>query len=141
MVTINHSGRKLGEDDLRDFEHDLGARLPDAYRAFLLRNNGGTPWPDMIRIEGLPTRVTNIQMFFGLHQSDEQYNLDWNLRTFAERAPLNSIPIARDSFDSLFCMTLKGDARGRITFVDSLQEGRPRYEIADSIDGLLEKLG
>lgn len=38
----------IGESELQAFETRHGIALPPAYRAFLLRNNGGRPEPDLV---------------------------------------------------------------------------------------------
>ncbi len=51
---MEDTGRPLTERDLADLESELGFKLPQAYRAFLMKYNGGRPEPEAFPIEGMP---------------------------------------------------------------------------------------
>ena len=62
VVEITEEGRPLSEDDIVNLEGRIGCRLPEPYRRFLLKYNGGRPTPDAdtIDIERLPGSPTDI---------------------------------------------------------------------------------
>jgi hypothetical protein len=52
MVQITEPGPSLTDSDIHALERKVGATLPEDYRAFLLRWNGGVPEPGHFPIEG-----------------------------------------------------------------------------------------
>jgi len=42
-LTFRNSGPKIAARQIRAIEEQLGSKLPEDYRRFLLRTNGGTP--------------------------------------------------------------------------------------------------
>jgi cell wall assembly regulator SMI1 len=49
-MRFTESGPPLTEERLQGAERRLGVTLPDEYRAFLLRHNGGRPHPSTLSI-------------------------------------------------------------------------------------------
>jgi hypothetical protein len=148
MIEIRGAGPPLTEESLTSFERELGTSLPDSYRRFLLRNNGGRPplEKDTVDVEGLPGSPTDVQDFFGLGDPIESCDLRWNKETLCERIPDSLLAIATDSFGSAFCISLKGADRGAVSFCD-LQSVAFNYEadpdfypVAPDFDSFLNKL-
>jgi hypothetical protein len=65
MVAIRNAGRPLSEADIASFEERIGHRLPEPYRRFLLKNNGGRPpmGVSTIDIDQLPGSPTDVGDF------------------------------------------------------------------------------
>src|SRR5688500_3858231 len=85
----------LDEEQLRAFEARHQVRLPNRYRAFLLRNNGGRPIPSVFAIEGLPENPEGaIQVFFGLNTRIESEDLGNLLTLHNGKIPNWILPIA-----------------------------------------------
>ena len=148
MIELREVGPPLTEASLASFELELGAALPDLYRRFLLRNNGGRPpiAKDTVDVQGLPGGAAGIQFFFGLSDSLESYDLRWNKGTLCERIPDNLLPIACDSSGNDFCLSLQGMDRGAVLYCD-LQSVAFNYEadpdfypVALDFDSFLNKL-
>lgn len=129
-----------------DFERANGIRLPESYRRFLLRHNGGAPLPDRIEVPGWHGGFTGFNVFFGIDGDDD---LQGNLDAYGDRLPPGFLPIGDDPGGSLFCLALSGGPReGQIYFWDHEdeldEEGDSRrdmgnmYRVAESIDDLLE---
>lgn len=148
MVELKRVGPPLSEEDLASFERELGVSLPDPYRRFLLRTNSGVPTPGMyvVDVEGLPGGAADVQVFFGLSDSLECYDLRWNKDTLCERLPEERLAIACDSGGSVFCISLEGGDRGAVLYCDlhSVQfnfEVDPEfYPVASDFDAFLNKL-
>jgi hypothetical protein len=140
MITIDGPGRSLTEEDLTALETTLRAKLPDAYRAFLLSNNGGVPSPDIVHVEGAPGSPTDVQVFFGIDRSIQSSDLYWNMRTFSDRLPETMLPFACDSGGNLFCIYLTTEDAGSVIYVDLDQPEPCFYYVADGFDAFLDKL-
>jgi hypothetical protein len=142
VVNIEQSGRTLSEADLAACEDRLGFHLPEPYRRFLLRNNGGRPSPDTIDIENLPGGPTDVHTLFGTDETEEIGGLDWYISTFSERIPRELVPIARDSGGNLFCISLSESDYGSVVYCDLDSSfhvgGASYYRVAPDFDSFLE---
>ena len=49
MLTMTDIGKPLKEDDLKELEVEFDIYLPEEYREFLLKSNGGVPIPDVFK--------------------------------------------------------------------------------------------
>jgi hypothetical protein len=125
-----------------ELQSALGATLPNDYRDFLLRFNGGRPSPDVIDIPSLPGSPTDVRDLFGLGVAMETNDLIWNL-SLIRGANLGRVllPIARDSGGGLFCMSMEDGCLGRIFYLEMiLSDHRELIPVADSFDEFLGKL-
>lgn len=140
MIEIDDSESPVSEVDLLKMEEELGEKIPTQYRKFLLKFNGGTPSPDIVDIEGLSDSPTDVQEFFGIGVSDESSDLSWNKEVFSDRIPARMLPIACDSGNNVFCVSLSGNDQGKIFYVD-LQSGEStQYLVAESFDNFLSNI-
>lgn len=140
-MLIDNVGPKIGALDIVPIEVELGAVLPDAYRQFLLRSNGGTPTPDTIDVPGADGSPTDVQVFFGIGRSVESSDLTWNLALVAERCPgLRALPIACDSGGNLFCLKFERDAAAKVIYCDLGDPDCAPYEVAASFDEFVAKI-
>lgn len=148
IETMEDCGRALADVDIQQLEELIGIVLPDGYKRFLLRYNGGRPIPNAFPIEGLENNpFGTIQVFYRIDGSIESSNLDWNYDTLNGRLPPNLLAIACDEGDDQICISLFGDDAGSILFWDCHKETEVPgyhnvYRIAGSfsefIDGLRE---
>lgn len=101
------------------FETELGQWLPDDYRTFLLRYNGGRParrafqFARSLMIHVRPA----IHWFLSLHDGAAS-NLEHIARAPRGRIPPDTLPIANDPFGSYVLLGLAGEARSKIYFWD-----------------------
>lgn len=147
MIELREVGPPLTEETLSAFETELGSRLPDSYRRFLLRNNGGRPLGrDGIDIENLPGHATDLHFFFGINYPSQCYDLRWNKEANREDIPEDRLAIASDSGGGEFCISLRGADVGAVLFCDLFpvygeSEVYPGfYPVAPDFDSFLNKL-
>ena len=106
-------GPKLDENDIRVMESKLGASLPAAYRAFLLRHNGGKPVPAHYRSRTLDTFLIVDD------QLEEYTNLWWAIENMRDDLPEDVIPVAYDMSADRVCLAVRGENYGRVYLWDS----------------------
>ena len=141
MVQIDETGDPISEAEIAALEHEIGAKLPESYRHFLLSNNGGRPCPDTINIPDFPGGCSDIQFFFGFRQSFQSNNLSWNYELIEERHPGRRIlPIACDSMGGLFCFRLSGEKTNEVIFCDMPDPAGTMYELAPDFETFLAKI-
>jgi hypothetical protein len=138
--------RQLAPDDIDALERRVGLRLPDDYRVFLLKYNGGRPVPSGFPIEGLANNPFGaIHFFFGVEDPLEGYNIGWHRNVTPGRLPDNLLPIACDHCGDLICLSLYGDDAGAVLFWDwHTEPPEPSYDnvfrIAGSFSEFIDSL-
>lgn len=133
IASFSEVGGACPLDQLVEFEKRMGARLPDDYRDFLTRCNGGYA-------PGFLTSRTTIDAgdkfigpscFFGIgypfpkpeYPDDTNWTLiDLNEMVYDGRIPKDCVLFADDVFGNGFLIGTIGDARGKIFFWDHEEE-------------------
>jgi hypothetical protein len=134
-LKILKAGPSVGVVGIEKFESFLRTPLPNEYREFLLKYDGGEPEPDGIELGG---DWTDLRSFFHLRESDSPKWIYWILEEFNELFNVKRLlPIARDSGSGLFCLNVD---TGMVVFVDYTEPEYTEYLIASSFNGLLQRL-
>jgi hypothetical protein len=154
----------MSEDELEAIEAELGSRLPDSYRYFLVTYGACSPREIVMYdpVIGLPSEVStsgrgNIANFYGTRSDvDDAYSLQRRMLFFSGRIPANLIPIADNGGGSQILLGTSGNEAGKVYLWDLHNEpldeedyGVPRppeamfenvHLIAKSFEGLLRRL-
>ena len=128
-------------NSLDRFESQIGQRLPEDYRDFLLRCNGGYaagavvfqgPTPEGHAADACPNHIGGFREegHFSLVAARENYQTD------EVRIPEALLWIMDDPFGNAMCLGLTGQHRGRIYFWDHENEPDP-----ETWDGKVETAG
>jgi hypothetical protein len=122
----------LTEDRLAAFESELGTTLPDEYRAFLLRHNGGVPEQETFDVPGEDGGERPFHCFFALHdnpwddstpEGSQGFPLQAALADFrTDGGPADVLPVGKDWNGSYVCVGLTGADRGRVLYWDHEME-------------------
>lgn len=158
-VEFRHTNRygPLTEDRLSRLEARLKTRLPDDYRQFLLRHNGGQPTLGRFRyeIDGEP-QESILEWLFAVHDQPYEEPDDWNpeggglppyfgqplegvwadLRS--EKPKAGILPIGRDPGGNLIGIGYAGKRAGVVWLYDHETESFVR--LADSFTAFLASL-
>lgn len=133
--------QKCSEELIGDFEAKLNIVLPEEYRLFLLRYNGGKPKPDCFD-------DFVIDYFFSIMNLGGIYSIQSYLNTFYKRYPAEFLPIASASGGDLILIGLAGEYESKIYYWDhnyeSDESGLNYYEnitfITNSLHELFDQL-
>ncbi|MRG98460.1 SMI1/KNR4 family protein [Polyangium spumosum] len=149
QATIDNPYGPTSRAEIAQFETRQKLSLPDEYKAFLLKYNGGMPTPNGFAIPGWHGQESSLGVFYGIHEHPD-YSLDGACETYEERVPADLIPIGTDAFGNNVCMGWKGKRRGKVYFWDHEDEldehGRFRqdygnvYPLANSLTEFLNNL-
>ncbi len=135
LVSMEKATGPLEEAELQDQEQKWGFRLPDGYREFLLKYDGGRPEPFSFRFKGSENGST-VHSFLGIKQ-DRYRDLQKKLKDYEGRLPKRFFPIAYDEGGNQICIAIAGDDRGKVYFWDHELEADASQgedpEIADNI--------
>jgi hypothetical protein len=92
-------------DQIATFENRWKIQLPEAYRNFLLNNNGGEPVPAAFPIIDMPHNPTGeIRAFFGLGAKIESEDLEWYLKHLTIPQIPKILPIAYTPMGDYLCL-------------------------------------
>ncbi len=109
MFTVQEQGRECSERDILEFEGYIHAKLPNAYRDFLLKWNGCIPANDCDTFKSpvkLPAgNEVTVEAFYTLSKDASKIrNLHKVLDLHVGIVPFDAIPIGHDSFGNLVCL-------------------------------------
>jgi len=150
VVKIEEPYGTTSREEIARFEARKEIALPDEYRRFLLKSNGGRPVPDSIDVPGWAHKATGVDRFFGLH-SGRHSNLEKECDFWADRLPSEVIPIAFDQVGNVICLGITGERRGKLYLwdhedefdehgVEGRQDYGNMYFLADTLGEFLGKL-
>jgi SMI1-KNR4 cell-wall len=127
-------------------ERELCITLPEGYKSFLLRYNGGRPKPDCFPIRGSDRNPFGaVHYFFDVDGPVEANNIDWNYRILNGRIPRELLPIAGDGSGNIICLSLGGTNEDAVYFWEHDDEHSPPtydnlYLIAERFDKFLDSI-
>ena len=150
MIEIIDSAKKIDSMDIVRVENLFGFDLPEDYKSFLLKFNGGRPKPstfDFIGVDNLKNS-TDIRIFFSIRDTEKKADdLENNIAFYwdNERLAKSVIPIAADFGGNLISMSISGDNYGKIFFWDhefelELDDDENLAKLADSFTDFIDTL-
>ena len=118
LEITRYKGKKSAtEGQIAALEKQLGCRLPDEYRNFLLTRNGGQPNPPYVQIPGTHIDNVGVSDIFGLFGTAKEYpSIFGAIQIHEPVLPKGYLPIARGS--DLFTLSLRKKDFGCIHFWD-----------------------
>lgn len=144
-ITEKISATGASEDELQALERRLNATLPQDYRRFLKRVNGGRPNPR--QFEGPTGDGSVIHFFFTLDHRSKYYQIVEEIQAFVDRIPPKTLPIACDPFGNLVLLDIGAKSAGAIYFWEhenENMEGDPWWDnisyIAPSFSDFVDSL-
>lgn len=138
--------------DVKKFEEMHNVSLPEEYKKFLLKNNGGKPVAeDAFHYESeLETYSDSaVRYFFSLFSDNNSVEYNFEIYVLAKRIPSSMLPIAADYAGNVVCISISNDTFGKIYFWDHEEEledddNNPSHDnlylIADSFTEFLGSL-
>lgn len=138
---------------MRQVETELGFALPDNYKEFLFKNNGGHPIKDTCTLLESYTNnefnfETDVRHFAGMH-NERYYDLVRDYRSMKDwRIPPELLTIAWNSGGDSICLCISGSNKGKVYFWfhenENPEENNPWYEnifsVANSFEDFINSL-
>lgn len=128
---MDSKGPPLSENDIRSFETEIGAWLPEDYRLFLAASNGGGPKKDYCFKGPTPDGemvCVEVACFGGLSDEDA-LSLRSHRVCYHNRIPNELVWIGSDWFGNAICLGILDDARGKVYFWDHEAEMTHKDEL------------
>jgi hypothetical protein len=141
--------RPISSVDLDGLQRRLGVQLPDDYRAWLLRYNGGRPWPGAFHYKHEKGDYTGSQVawFLAVYDGEaENFEMDYRFWKLTTRRVIGDlVPIAGDPFGNLICLSFGGPDAGKVYFWEMERETDPPsyancHLVADSFPEFIDQL-
>lgn len=107
-------GNKFGQvqlSDITQFEIHNNVQLPEDYKDFLIKYNGGRPNPNLV-----PSVKSDVQWIYGMVNEPYYASVFQHIDMFQKRIPSWYFPIANDSGGNLYLMSLYNENHGLIAF-------------------------
>jgi hypothetical protein len=141
---IEDEGRKINEIDIKRLEKHIKNTLPLEYKAFLQKNNGGRPTPNVFRVSEL-NNFGQVLDFFAIDDPVESCRIDWNFDVLSGRMPSGFLPIACEDGGNIICIRVDSRNCGKVYYWDHENETSPPgyqnvYKLADSLNEFLGNL-
>jgi hypothetical protein len=138
---VDNSQPPAPGDRLARFEAEIGARLPDDYRSFLIACNGGSLGGSLWYKTAPPGRHADVGVHHvGGFREESHFSLESARACYQSpeevRIPLDLVWIMDDPFGNAICLGVSGPHRGRVYFWDHEEELDP-----DEWDGSVEQAG
>lgn len=145
LKKINEQGKEISKKDIREFEDLIKYKLPNDYKNFLLKYNGGRPEPFIFKVEKFEGGENSIHTFLGFNRETESDNLLWSYNALKDRLPDTLLSIGYSDTDDQICLDLSEKNFGKIYLWDYAGEcGKDCldnvYYIAPSFGELLNML-
>ena len=135
--------KPTSEQAIERLEQHLGVTLPADYRAFLLRTNGGAPFPEDAYRHARYSTI--LSMFYAVEHERKSFTIAQNRLTFDARIPADLLAIADDLGSDRICIGIGDDNYGKVYMWVQVDESGPHETpdyrnvglIAESFDEFL----
>ncbi len=148
ISNFRDSGPPIDVQAISRLEDHLGFELPADYRAFLLRTNGGRPYPeDTFNDEqGTLAKGSTMSEFLSVEHEDITSTIAQERLAFEDRVPADLLPIGFDMGGSLVCIGIGPENYGQVFFwamEDEVDKGetpdyRNVWRLARTFDEFIE---
>lgn len=125
-------------NEVSDFEQKYDLQLPDSYKKFLLKYNGGNTPKSTFKINWVSS---DIRAFYGFKNATKEYNFSYlvEMNYFEELLENHYLPIATDSFGNQIVITISEKNKGEIYFFDNVKSKKfVVRSIEERINGMKE---
>lgn len=138
LSSISGSGKKLTQGDIFILNKKLSLQIPDDYKKFLLKHNGGEPKEYAIKFNENKFRIGGEELgyFYGLETETE--NILDALDNLQHVLPKNLIPIADTPGGNFFLLSVNKGTYGNVFYKN--HEIEDSFEFSDSKEKLPESM-
>jgi hypothetical protein len=115
-LILKNSAVKITQNELSNFEVSYNLRLPNDYKEFLIKHNGGSPNKIFFRKNNADLVV---DIFLSL--SKEEYSIEKyyaNMVIEDKELPEKILPIGIDAFGNIICISCRDEDFGKVYFWD-----------------------
>ncbi|MGO0713184.1 SMI1/KNR4 family protein [Bacillus subtilis] len=142
------SNEQESKRKIKAFENELNINLDEVYKEFAIRYGGSTIQADNVLFPSLeenPLASNNhlrLGLFYGFGVDDNDFDVKSMTVTYEEQMPDWIIPIADGDGGDQVCLGVKGEAAGKVNFLDhELINGvKDTFLVANSFSDFIQSL-
>lgn len=116
-IEIIKPNLKVDSVNIQAFEVLIGEKLPEDYKSFLQKFNGGKPESNKFVISGT-IKSGGVSNFFGLLESRRPGDLLYEQQPLRDRVPAKFLVIGSAAGGNSICVSLRQDTFGQVFFWD-----------------------
>ena len=106
---------------IKILEQKHSIRLPESYKNFLIRTNGGRPEPSLFPISGLENNpYGRIHFLYGIDADHRTYNLDAVLSDLPASVPKGIIPIGCTGYEDTQIILDQRNGSAAVKYFDTI---------------------
>ena len=153
LANMKNTGCALKNEDILGIESYLNVKVPQDYKAFLLRFNGGIPEESCIDFNGEKLNIPgeDIKFFFNIGKKVTN-TLKHKMDSIGDNLPAKIIYIANTHGGNFFLLSLRDDSYGSVYYKDHEYEDTLDFDplnnlfpesivkVADNFDEFLSRL-
>ncbi len=139
------SNNPINENDLRIVEDKIGYHLPEEYKTFLLKYNGGRPSVDGVRHND--QHFDYVGYFYAIRGEMYHDDLVRQIKEYKDMIPEGYLPIGESPGGDVFCISFKEPTKGALFHWDHEEanyDGEPwehnMTNLSSSLNEFLEGL-
>ena len=131
---MSNIGCKLSSKDLETAENELGYALPEAYKYFLLKYNGGVPVESYIDFEADKLKLPGdeVKKFYGLGVKSAN-DIVHKMKEIGYNLPEGLVLIANTHGGNFFLLSLRDDSFGQVFYKDHEFEDKSPFDPSNNI--------
>ncbi len=116
-IRIKQSRSRITDPQIALLEQELGSRLPDDYKQFLLNTNGGVPEPNEFDVPATSTG-SGVNIFYGSLAKAHDGDLVYEQILLKDRLPDRLVAIADAEGGNRVCLSSRPEDFGVVFFWD-----------------------
>lgn len=115
-VSFENSFRSVSLEEVELYENELNVRLPEDYKRFVLKNNGGKPVARRFKTKD-GKHISSLMLFFPLTE-DIEPNIISIFKEFNKNSkiPANLLVIGEDPIKNKICLSFSGSDDGAVYY-------------------------
>ena len=114
MTDIRGVKPPISKSEIGLVEKRLGFDIPPEYKIFLLKTNGGIPYPGSVKYDG--EYYDCVAYFYSAGNDNSSNDLFRNLEEYRGVVPSHYLAIAESPGGNLYCLSLKNEDYGSVYF-------------------------
>jgi hypothetical protein len=133
---------RADEKRLGELNNRLGFKIPEVYLNFLIENNGGQPFDNLLRIKGSDGSVKwefTVNMLYGF-DSDLSGDLYHNYFILSDRIPPGLLPIGDDGVGNKICLGVASENYGKVYLWSDTEQDLDEDASTDTVELLTNSL-
>ncbi|MBN56850.1 SMI1/KNR4 family protein [Thalassolituus sp. UBA3500] len=112
MLQIDSSYEQLKRTDIKEAERELSVEFPPEYIEFLMRRNGGRPFPDGVRVNG--EHFDFVGFLYAIREDSNHDDLEKNVKAYRGLILDYYLPFGESPGGDVYCLALRSEEFGAV---------------------------